>query len=408
MADVSRFSLEGRALKLTTAADIDPHLAPLHDPSASTSLHSLSLQGNTIGPEAAATLAPLLASLTSLADANLADIFTARLLSEIPPALSSLLVALAKCPALTHINLNDNAFGLKTVQPLVDYIPAAIPLRVFLLNNNGLGPNAGAQVANALRDLAAKQGTDGLQTIVCGRNRLENGSMIAWAGAVKAHAGSLKNLKMIQNGIRSEGIQVLLRDGLAHATKLQLLDLQDNTFTKTGAQALADIVPGLTELTELGVGDCLLSNRGMVLLAQGLTKGGNKQLEVLKLGYNEIGAEGVAALVQAVEKGALPKLRRVELNGNVFSDDDESVDRLRGLLEDRKEQAGVEGDSDDWGLDELDDLEEPDEDDEDEGEDELRREGALKDADQEEAQNVAEKKDQDVDDLAEQLGKTAL
>ena len=240
--------------------------------------------------------------------------------------------------------------------------------------------------------------------------------MGAWARMLEAHAEGLREVRMVQNGIRQEGIVQVLEKGLGRCEKLERVDLQDNTFTLSGAQSLAKVVGKWTQLKELGVGDSLLGRRGAVVLADALGRGGNRALEVLRLQYNEIDATGVAAIKRAVDRG-LPRLRRLELNGNKFAEEDEGVEGLRLLLEKRKEEAGVEEEMEgDWGLDELSDLEEEsdeedegDEDDEEKEEDEekeAKRETVLKDADEEENQKVAEEKDKDVDDLADALGKT--
>ena len=315
------------------------------------------------------------------------------------------------------------------MEPLVDFLSKHVPLKHLILQNNGLGPNAGGLIANALialaerKEEARKSGKEvaNLETIICGRNRLESGSMSAWAKAYRAHR-KVKTVKMVQNGIRQDGISLLLTDGLVWCEELEILDLQDNTFTITGARALSQVVKGWKQIKELGVGDSLLGSRGAVLLAEALAKGDNALLEVLRLQYNEIESRGVKALLM-VARDKLVKLRRVELNGNKFSEDDEPVEGLRLLLEERKEKAGdVEGE---WGLDELSDLEEESEEEEEEDEDgaeddedeaereeqkeaEARREGILKDADQQEAQKVGQKKDDDVDALADTLGKTEI
>ena len=251
-----------------------------------------------------------------------------------------------------------------------------------------------------------------LETVVCGRNRLETGSMAAWVKAYKAN-NNIRSIKMVQNGIRQEGIVALLRDGLSHCTKLEVLDLQDNTFTALGSKALADAVGKWTSLIELGVGDCLLSARGGVMLADALKKGQNSAIEILRLQYNEIDAKGVKGLAEAAKsKSALPKLRRVELNGNKFSEDDSSIIEMKEVLDARREEAGVEEDEEDedWGIDELDDLEEDDEDEEEDDNDEgeAEDERIVKDADIAEDQPVAQEKDKEVDDLANLLGKTEL
>merc|ERR1711939_462716 len=93
------FSLKGQALKLDTAADIEPHIADLK---TATDVEEFHLEGNTIGVSAAQHLASILATKPTLRYANLADIFTGRLLSEIPQALDALLQALLQCPNLTQ------------------------------------------------------------------------------------------------------------------------------------------------------------------------------------------------------------------------------------------------------------------------------------------------------------------
>lgn len=422
MADTKIFSLRGQALKLDTAEDLAPHIQPLLD---STSLEEIHLEGNTLGVSACERLASILATKSTLQHANLADIFTGRLLSEIPPALDALLKALLQCPNLHTINLNDNAFGLNTVEPLRPFLSQHVPLRHLYLNNNGLGPAAGTLVAEALSQLATRksearsQGKDvpHLETVVCGRNRLETGSMAAWASAYTANS-HVRTVKMVQNGIRQEGIAALLQHGLSHCAELRVLDLQDNTFTALASKTLGNVLPASwPRLVELAVGDCLLSARGGIVLGEALAQGKNADIEILRLQYNEIDARGVKALVSAAESTtALPRLRRVELNGNKFSEEDPNIEKLSELLSARKEaKAGEypgvdEDDEDAWGVDELDELEEEDSDDEDEEEEveDEEEEKVVKDAEKAENEPVGRVKDGEVDELAAALGKTEL
>ena len=409
MADSKIFSLEGKGLKLDTAEDIAPHIETLRH---STDLKEIRLLGNTLGIGASEALAKALESQKDLEVANLADIFTARLLSEIPPALDAILKALLTLPKLHTVNLSDNAFGLNTQAPLVSFLSAHTPLEHLYLNNNGLGPEAGTLVANALTALAAKKtaaDAPPLRTVICGRNRLENGSMAAWARAFAAHP-AVTHIRLVQNGIRQEGVALLIRDGLRHAAALRQLDLQDNTFTALGARALADVLLHWAQLRELGVADCLLGARGAVMLGEALREGRNPRLEVLRLQFNDIDAKGLKALADAQHQ--LPKLRRVELNGNKFSEDDVSVERLKEALHERREKFGPpleDGEHEDWGLDELDELEEESEEDEEEiDEEDEEREKELARSDEAENENVAEEKSKSVDDLADLLGKTEI
>ncbi|KJZ78341.1 hypothetical protein HIM_02379 [Hirsutella minnesotensis 3608] len=410
------FSLEGKGLKLDTAADLETHIADLR----ARDVEEVRLLGNTLGVGACQLLGEVLATKKNLKVANLADIFTGRLLSEIPEALSSLLTSILNLPKLNTINLNDNAFGLNTQAPLVAFLSSHVPLQHLYLNNNGLGPHAGILIADALSELHAKKETarkegqevPDLTTVICGRNRLENGSMTAWAKTFSLN-NKVREIKMVQNGIRQEGISHLLSEGLNHATELRVLDLQDNTFTLMGAKALAKVTPTWTLLRELGVGDSLLSAKGGVLLAEALAQGKNQKLETLRLQYNDITAVGVKGFASAA-KDALPSLRRIELNGNKLTEDDESILQLQELLEERKEAlAGDVIVEDDWGMDSLSDLEDEDSDEEEEDEEgdvesEERAEKLVKEAEEAQEQPVVQLKDQEVDDLAKKLEKTGI
>jgi Ran GTPase-activating protein 1 len=299
--------------------------------------------------------------------------------------------------------------------PLVAFLSSHVPLRHLHLNNNGLGPHAGILIANALSELHAKKldarkagkEVPDLETIICGRNRLESGSMIAWAKMYSLHTG-VKEVKMVQNGIRPDGTSVLLADGLRHVKGIKVLDLQDNTFTFKSAKVLAKVAPEWTEITELGVSDALLSGRGSDILADALAKGNNKKLEVLRLQYAGINAEILSKLTSVI-KSHLPSLRKLDLNGNKFSEEDNSVLILRDLFEERKEAtAGDVIHEDDWGLDELDELdsdedEDEDEEDEEEEEEEDRRERLIEEAEEAQEEPVAQKQDKDVDELADDL-----
>ena len=209
-----------------------------------------------------------------------------------------------------------------------------------------------------------------------------------------------------------------------------MLDLQDNTFTHTGAGDLATVLPSWKKLRELGLGDSLLgTKRGMGMLCDGLARGENTELTVLRLQYNEIDGRGVGGLLKTVEQGKLPRLRRVELNGNKFAEEDERVERLRTVLERRRDEAGEDGDKGEWGLDEFSDLEDEDSDAEGDQEEEAEAEGIdseaeekkedekvkekkaeviVRDAEEEEGKNVSQEQDEEVDVLAEKLGKTEM
>jgi Ran GTPase-activating protein 1 len=394
------FSLRGKGLKLDSEEDIAPYIKELN---AVENLQEIDLSGNTLGVEASKSLAEAIKTKKELKKADLSDIYTGRLRGEIPASLDYILSALLECKQLSTIDLSDNAFGIATIEPLEKFLSQHLPLEHLIMSNNGFGPEAGARIGSALDKLATakvKAGVESpLETVVCGRNRLENGSMEKWAKFITSH-GTLKELRLYQNGIRQEGIEHLILRGLANSPMLERLDLQDNTFTESGSRALAHALSSWKNLKELGVSDCLLTARGSELVAKALVDNGKLEtLETLRLQYNEIEPRGLQHLHDAVLKN-LTNLQLLELNGNRFGEDHELIDALTTIFEERG-----------FGeLDELDDMEEESEsEEEEEEEDEEEREAdILRDAEEEEDQNVAPEKSVSVDKLADEIAKTSI
>ncbi|KAI4522363.1 RNI-like protein [Schizophyllum commune Loenen D] len=330
-------SWQGRQLKLNTRADIEPLLAGI-DPTLIEEIH---LGGNTVGIEAAQALAEFLSKATSIKVADFADIFTGRLITEIPPALSAICDALIDKTSLVEINLSDNAFGGRSVNPMVPFLTQNRSFQVLKLNNNGLGPAGGEIIANALLKSAELSRAEGkpsnLRVVICGRNRLENGSAPAWAAAFAAHGG-LEEVRMPQNGIRMSGITALA-NGLAKNAGLLHVDLQDNTFTEegdlSGVAAWAAALKAWPALHTLNLSDCVLSGEGEVpAVIEALVGGSNPKLHTLQLQNNNLEAATFEQLADAIA-GELATLRRLELQWNEQEEDDEFLAKIAESLKTR-------------------------------------------------------------------------
>ncbi|KAH9463844.1 hypothetical protein Pst134EA_015925 [Puccinia striiformis f. sp. tritici] len=200
---------------------------------------------------------------------------------------------------------------------MVPFLSSHLPLEELRLANNGLGPAGATVIADALYQLGIKAKEAGqasrLRKIVCGRNRCENGSTNAWGKAFQVHP-ELIEVRLFQNDIRNDGWDPIM-SGLSHCSKLQILNMWDNTATEKGSKAVANALLHLSDLRELNLGDCLLKPRGGAMIARALKLGNNPGLEHLKLSGSEIDEEAVGLLVEYV-KGFGSKLKKVELNDN--------------------------------------------------------------------------------------------
>ncbi|KAI8324733.1 RNI-like protein [Martensiomyces pterosporus] len=393
------YSLEGKGLKLTTAEDIAPYLEEIR---AVGNLEELRLNGNTIGAEAAQALASVLKDKPTLKVATLHDIFTGRLKDEVKLSVEAICSALADLPNLIEINLSDNAFGPLGAAAMADFLSKQTSLQVLKLNNNGLGIQGGQTIAKALVACHAECDRLGMEpslhTLICGRNRLENGSSPAFANAF-ASLKSLREVRMPQNGIRPEGIAELV-GGLSHNTGLAILDLQDNTFTESGSKALAAALSSWGSLEVLNVGDCLLGSAGGRVVIEALRD--RASLKNINLQYNEIELDGAIALAETLR--SLKTLESLELNGNRFDSESNAVELIKAALSENDLDDDVLGSLSD--MEELTDDEDEDEEDEDEGEDgetSAKIESAAKEAS--EPKTPSDILDNDIADLVSQMKK---
>ncbi|KAG0286748.1 hypothetical protein BGZ96_009197 [Linnemannia gamsii] len=387
------FTIEGRGLKLQTADDVKEFIDTI---SGMDALENVILSGNTFGVEACRALAAALAKKPLIKVANFSDIFTGRLKSEIPDCLVAFGDALKDKEHLVELNLSDNAFGAAGVIPLVEFLTTNRNLQVLKLNNNGLGITGGKVLAEALMTAHEKNVAEGkkssLRVVIAGRNRLENGSAPDLAKAFAAH-GTLTHVAMPQNGIRMEGIEALAA-GLTNCPGLETLDLQDNTFTARGCRAFAAALPTWPELKRLNFGECLLSNKGTILLSRALAMGKNTKIESIDFTYGEMKEDGVLELASVISEH-LVNLTTLELNGNQVEEDSAAIDAIRDALS--KHDHGE-------ALGELDDMEDAESEDEDEsGSGSSSDSDSDSDKEEEEKEEKKKAADDELADLASKL-----
>ncbi|KAJ3024256.1 hypothetical protein HKX48_003081 [Thoreauomyces humboldtii] len=370
------YSIEGKTLKLDTAEDARAYADEI---AGAEGLTEIRLSGNTFGVEAGRTIAHALKGHHSLKIASLSDMFTSRLRNEIPLVLDALVEALEDKVNLVELDLSDNAFGPAGAGPLQRLLVGNRHIQILRLYNNGLGIEGARLVAEALVQAAEKNKAENrpsaLRVIYIGRNRMESPGITHLCAAFRAHAETLREIRMPQNSIRPDGI-VTLMEALAECKSLEHLDVQDNTFTEKGSEALANVVAKWTQLKGLHIGDCLLGAPGARQVIDALTPG-NESLQKLHLAFNEIDPEGAATLpALLMNKKALTLL---ELNGNAFDPEGEAVrDINRVLLEN-----GCEGILDELDEMEWDDDEEDSEEDEDDAEERKTAQKAIDSEDDE-------------------------
>ncbi|XP_051571800.1 ran GTPase-activating protein 1-like isoform X3 [Myxocyprinus asiaticus] len=328
-------------------------------------LRALRLEGNTIGVEAAQTIAKALQNKSDLQCCHWSDMFTGRLRAEIPPALLSLGDALITAGArLKILDLSDNAFGPDGVRGIKKLLKSAAchTLRELRLNNCGMGIGGGKILAAALtechKELSALSAPLQLKVFIAGRNRLENDGATALAQAFQL-IGSLEEVHMPQNGINYPGVSALAT-AMQHNPQLRVINLNDNTFTKRGAVAMAQALKHLRNVQVINFGDCLVRSEGAVAIADALREG-LPILKELNLSFGEITEDAALEVARSVHNK--DQFEKLDLNGNSLGE--EGCDNLREVMESMNMGEKLGSLSDDEGEPEEDDEEDDDEEDDD-------------------------------------------
>lgn len=343
--DQSRFAIATSGKFYNSAEEVQEGIQLLL--SRKEQVTDLVLSGNSYGLRACEAIGEALGQCTHIVSVDLGDIFTGRVREEIPPALSYLSGGL-RALQLEELNLSDNAFGPDGVRAFTALLENMPSLKTLRLVNNGLGPEGGMLVAEAL----LRGSRMNLEEFCAGRNRLEDEGAAALARTF-TELKSLKKISMPQNGIKTAGFLALSAAFEANPD-LQMIEVNDNCLSDSAAyEALSRAIRSLQFVSVINVGDCLLGDGGALALLRALHES-NPHLLQLNMQYDELRADEVGdELVKFVlEK---EELETLSIKGNDFrsATKDKIVDGLekmekKELLapldseEEEEEDAGME------------------------------------------------------------------
>eukprot|EP00123_Amoebidium_parasiticum_P000894 comp11814_c0_seq1/m.6432 comp11814_c0_seq1/g.6432 ORF comp11814_c0_seq1/g.6432 comp11814_c0_seq1/m.6432 type:complete len:794 (-) comp11814_c0_seq1:236-2617(-) len=310
----SILSFAGRGLRVNTAGEVDGLVDEIKEAGQ---VAEIKLSTNSLGVEAAEALAAALKEKSFLEVADFSDIFTGRLMTEIPQCVTSFGNALMHMKYLRVLDFSDNAFGPICISAISPLLSTNYNIRVLRFVNNGMGKEGARLLSEALIGALEAAQRDGvkynLEAIHAGRNRLENEGAISLARAIRK-IGTLKEIHLPQNGINHPGVAALA-DSLVTNRDIESLDLNDNTLTLIGANALAAVLPQCPLVRSLDLGDCLLGPEGTAVVAKALAAA-HPKLEMLNLSYNDIDDTGAIAVADMVQNKH--NLVQLDLDGNMI------------------------------------------------------------------------------------------
>ena len=127
---------------------------------------------------------------------------------------------------------------------------------------------------------------------------------------------SVRSLNLSHNEVGPEGVRHML-EGLQENDSLNELDLSWNYIYDKGMTSIADIILTVPLLRKISLNGNFISEVGAQYLAQSLRE--NFSLEVFNLAQNFIRSQGACALVRAIRSNSGSKLRQMDINGTLVS-----------------------------------------------------------------------------------------
>ncbi len=296
-----------------TAAEIHVLLEVLPE----TTVTSLILDGNAIGPDGAQALAACLprTKLTHL------SLRSCKIEERGMLALAS---ALAHSPQLQSLNLHRNKIGIQGIAQLAAALPSSSLTELNLHRSylNELGREGLQALYSFLKVLPHSK----ISILDIGLNGLghEGAAVLAEALSDRENAGFAAQFKVcrLYNSDLGPYGAVALADAFA-STGLEEIELGANRLQQRGALAFAKLLES-TPLLKLGIGWNEIGDEGAEAIFKALSKSALTHLDV---SGNHLGPQGAAAL-----QGMLPHSRLVELNFGANEIGDQGAESLSKAL----------------------------------------------------------------------------
>jgi Ran GTPase-activating protein 1 len=286
-----------------------------------------------LSADSAAVLAEAMLKMPALESVVMADIIAGRPEAEGLAVYHALGKALNEIQ-LKELDLSDNAVGPKGVEACRSFLAAQRTLERLYFCNCGIS----AEAARSIADIVLGTTPTSFRLVHFHNNMSGSGGAIAIADIISA-SPHLEDFRFTSSRGRAEGGIALVK-AVRSAVKLLHLNLHDNVFTSAPASELAESLKHLQHLQTLDLGDTLLKDEGMMIVARGLVEGACRAtLQTLDVAANEISRKGAVGLAQALRK--LPALRTLRIEENEMGDAG-AFAVARALLARKKTLAGAE------------------------------------------------------------------
>lgn len=213
------------------------------------------------------------------------------------------------CKNVKELNLSRNNLGRSGIT-WVARLMQSTAISCLKLAHNGLNGKDMEVFLAALPD------SDAIVTLDLSYNIL--GPYVGELITKYLPVSSVQCLNLGHNEIGSEGVRNMV-EGLQENDSLREIDLSWNYLYDKGMSAIADVILTAPLLRRIHLNGNFITEVGAQPIAQGLRE--NSTLEILNLAQNFIRSQGACALVRAVRSNMGSKLRLLDINGTLVSNE---------------------------------------------------------------------------------------
>ncbi|CAB4481443.1 unnamed protein product [Rhizophagus irregularis] len=217
---------------------------------------------------------------------------------------------LEKSTNLEELIISKNALGKSGAKALKVFLTNNVNLKHLIIDDAGLG-EGGTVILESL--LNSRRKTSYLETFSIKENVLGKQCSKLLSMVLHKHKITLTKVILSRNSFYNSDLCRII-ESLSLCKKLQIINLEDNFFTKKTSKMLSRSLANWPDLKQLIINDCLICKKGVIYILEALLKGTNKNIEYLGFQYCSIDENGFYTLASIIKKSLILKV--VEINGN--------------------------------------------------------------------------------------------
>ncbi|CAB4386993.1 unnamed protein product [Rhizophagus irregularis] len=241
---------------------------------------------------------------------NLESVFTKNNKQETFEILRKICEVIKESTNLEELIISKNALGKSGAKALKVFLTNNVNLKHLIIDDAGLG-EGGTVILESL--LNSRRKTSYLETFSIKENVLGKQCSKLLSMVLHKHKITLTKVILSRNSFYNSDLCRII-ESLSLCKKLQIINLEDNFFTKKTSKMLSRSLANWPDLKQLIINDCLICKKGVIYILEALYKGTNKNIEYLGFQYCSIDENGFYTLASIIKKSLMLKV--VEINGN--------------------------------------------------------------------------------------------